>query len=310
MTGVPAAAIRELAHAFGNAREPAALLDARDHRAPQRGRQRVRADQPRAARRRRRPLRRGAAAAARPEQRAGRRRHGRDPEQAARASRTSRTTRRARSSRPRGARRSRREPGLHLTGMFEAMEHGELTRASTSSARTRRSRRPTSSAPSGCSKGLDHLVVQDLFLTRTARARRRRAARLRRLGGVGGNGHLERAARAARAQGARPARRGARRHRDRLRARRGASAHDLGSPHAEDIWNELRSLSPMHAGMSYARLEELGGIQWPCWDEEHPRRAVHPRPALGRRRRRAGAVHGGRALAAGRRCSTTTSRCA
>jgi formate dehydrogenase major subunit len=26
----------------------------------------------------------------------------------------------------------------------------------------------------------------------------------------------------------------------------------------------------MHAGMSYARLEELGGIQWPCWDEQHP----------------------------------------
>ena len=45
--------------------------------------------------------------------------------------------------------------------------------------------------------------------------------------------------------------------------------HDLGSTKAEDIWNELRSLSPMHAGMSYARLEELGGIQWPCWDDEH-----------------------------------------
>ena len=26
----------------------------------------------------------------------------------------------------------------------------------------------------------------------------------------------------------------------------------------------------MHAGMSYARLDELGGIQWPCWDDEHP----------------------------------------
>jgi formate dehydrogenase major subunit len=26
----------------------------------------------------------------------------------------------------------------------------------------------------------------------------------------------------------------------------------------------------MHAGMSYARLEELGGIQWPCWDDDHP----------------------------------------
>jgi formate dehydrogenase major subunit len=26
----------------------------------------------------------------------------------------------------------------------------------------------------------------------------------------------------------------------------------------------------MHAGMSYTRLEELGGIQWPCWDDEDP----------------------------------------
>ena len=26
----------------------------------------------------------------------------------------------------------------------------------------------------------------------------------------------------------------------------------------------------MHTGMSYARLKELGGIQWPCPDEEHP----------------------------------------
>jgi len=34
--------------------------------------------------------------------------------------------------------------------------------------------------------------------------------------------------------------------------------------------NELRSLSPMNAGMSYARLEEHGGMQWPCYDEQHP----------------------------------------
>jgi predicted molibdopterin-dependent oxidoreductase YjgC len=26
----------------------------------------------------------------------------------------------------------------------------------------------------------------------------------------------------------------------------------------------------MHAGMSYERLAELRGIQWPCWDESHP----------------------------------------
>src|SRR5437667_94349 len=43
-----------------------------------------------------------------------------------------------------------------------------------------------------------------------------------------------------------------------------------GKPDAQAIWNELRSLSPMHAGMSYKRLEELGGIQWPCYDESHP----------------------------------------
>ena len=33
---------------------------------------------------------------------------------------------------------------------------------------------------------------------------------------------------------------------------------------AENVWHEIRSLSPMHAGMSYQRLEDLGGIQWPC----------------------------------------------
>jgi formate dehydrogenase major subunit len=46
--------------------------------------------------------------------------------------------------------------------------------------------------------------------------------------------------------------------------------HDWGEASAEGVWNELRSLSPVHRGMTYARLEELGGIQWPCWDESHP----------------------------------------
>src|SRR5262249_26693102 len=45
---------------------------------------------------------------------------------------------------------------------------------------------------------------------------------------------------------------------------------DLGEPCAETVWDELRRLSPMHAGMSYARLEQLDGIQWPCYDETHP----------------------------------------
>jgi formate dehydrogenase major subunit len=46
--------------------------------------------------------------------------------------------------------------------------------------------------------------------------------------------------------------------------------HDWGEVTAESAWDELRSLSPMHAGMSYARLEAMGGIQWPCPDEDHP----------------------------------------
>ena len=56
------------------------------------------------------------------------------------------------------------------------------------------------------------------------------------------------------------------------------------------MWDELRSLSPMHAGMAYSRLEELGGIQWPCADEQDPgAQFLHGRlwaePFAGRRRR-------------------------
>jgi predicted molibdopterin-dependent oxidoreductase YjgC len=41
-------------------------------------------------------------------------------------------------------------------------------------------------------------------------------------------------------------------------------------PDAEAMWNEVRQLSPMHAGMSYARLEQHSGLQWPCYDDQHP----------------------------------------
>jgi predicted molibdopterin-dependent oxidoreductase YjgC len=45
---------------------------------------------------------------------------------------------------------------------------------------------------------------------------------------------------------------------------------DFGTPTPQQLWDEMRSESPMHRGMSYARLEQLGGIQWPCPDETHP----------------------------------------
>src|SRR5262249_31501900 len=46
--------------------------------------------------------------------------------------------------------------------------------------------------------------------------------------------------------------------------------HDWGEPSSERAWDELRSLSPMHRGMTYRRLEEHGGLRWPCPDEQHP----------------------------------------
>jgi predicted molibdopterin-dependent oxidoreductase YjgC len=47
--------------------------------------------------------------------------------------------------------------------------------------------------------------------------------------------------------------------------------HDLGPPDAETVWNEIRSLAPaMFGGMSYARLEANNGLQWPCPTESDP----------------------------------------
>ncbi len=47
----------------------------------------------------------------------------------------------------------------------------------------------------------------------------------------------------------------------------------LGRPEryatACDVFDEMRRVTPTHAGISYERLES-GGIQWPCPDESHP----------------------------------------
>ena len=64
--------------------------------------------------------------------------------------------------------------------------------------------------------------------------------------------------------------------------------HDWPEPVAEAVWDEVRSLSPMHRGMSYARLEELGGIQWPCFYGRPAGAVLPPRPAVGARPGRRG----------------------
>lgn len=50
-------------------------------------------------------------------------------------------------------------------------------------------------------------------------------------------------------------------------------ANRLGFPmpfrDAEEIWDEVRTLSPVLTGITYSRIEKVG-LQWPCPDEDHP----------------------------------------
>ncbi len=157
--------------------------------------------------------------------------------------------------------------GWHLTQMFEAMERGDLK------ALYVVGENPAQSEADAVHtmhllESLDHIVVQDIFLTRTAEIAdvvlpasaswceaegtvtnsERRVQRVRRALDPPGQARddIEIVCEIA--------------------ARLG---HDWGHPTSEEVWDELRSLSPMHAGMTYRRLDEEG-LQWPCWDEQHP----------------------------------------
>ena len=158
--------------------------------------------------------------------------------------------------------------GWHLTQMFEAMEEGHLRtlyvigeNPAQSEADINRTRRLLGD--------LDMLIVQDILFTKTAAmadvvfpssaswcesegtvtSSERRVQRVRKALDPPGDARddiwiLSELAR-------------------RL-------GYDWGEVTAESAWDECRSLSPMHAGMSFKRLEELGGIQWPCPTEDHP----------------------------------------
>ena len=158
--------------------------------------------------------------------------------------------------------------GWHLTQMFEAMEAGHLRALYVIGENPAQSEADVANTRKAL-EGLDFLVVQDMFLTKTAAmadvvfpaaadwvesegtvtSSERRVQRVRKALEPPGEAktdieilHL-------------------------MAARLG---QDWGMPSAEELWDELRSLSPPHAGMAYGRLEDLGGIQWPCYDEDHP----------------------------------------
>ena len=158
--------------------------------------------------------------------------------------------------------------GWTLTQMFEAMEREDLTAVYVIGENPASSEADKQHAVE-LLKGLDTLIVQDMFMTKTAElADVVFPASNSAFESEGTVTNSERRVQRVRAALTPPGN-----ARDdmwiiaQLAARLGA---DWGEVSAEGAWNELRSLSPMHAGMSYARLEELGGIQWPCPDESHP----------------------------------------
>ena len=158
--------------------------------------------------------------------------------------------------------------GWHLSQMFEAMEEGELTalyvigeNPAKSEADNQRTHKLLSN--------LDILIVQDILMTQTAEmADVVLPASNSAFEAEGTVTNSERRVQRVRAALTPPGN-----AKDdiwiiaQLAARLG---RDWGNPSAHDMWEEVRRLSPMHAGMSWERLEELGGIQWPCPDESHP----------------------------------------
>ena len=158
--------------------------------------------------------------------------------------------------------------GWHLSRMFEEMEHGKFRGLYVLGENPAQSEADQTRAMHLLS-GLDFILVQDMFLTRTGEmahvvlpaaaswcedegtvtSSERRVQRVRKALDPPGQAKPDLAILVE------------------LGKRLGV---DLGSSVAEQVWDEMRSLSPWHGGMSYRRLEEHNGLQWPCPDESHP----------------------------------------
>ena len=158
--------------------------------------------------------------------------------------------------------------GWNLSAMFEAMEHGDLSALYVIGENPAHSEADQHRAIS-LLKGLDILVVQDMVMTGTAELADvvfPAAAGWCESEGTVTNSE-RRVQRVRRALAPPP---GVRDDMEILCELSRRMGRDLGNPTAEEIWNELRLLSPVHTGMSYQRLEEMDGLQWPCYDEAHP----------------------------------------
>ncbi len=152
--------------------------------------------------------------------------------------------------------------GLNLTEMLEAMAEGEVTTCYLIGENPVQSEADSLSCIKRLSM-LDHLVVQDIFLTKTAQM----ADVVLPAGAAwcesdGTFTNSERRVQRVRAALVPPGE-----ARDDIwilceLARR--LGHEWAYSGAEEVWDELRSVSPAHYGMTYERLAEHQGIQWPC----------------------------------------------
>jgi predicted molibdopterin-dependent oxidoreductase YjgC len=176
--------------------------------------------------------------------------------------------------------------GWNLPEMLKAMHRGDLTSLFVIGENPAQSDADTHHVETAL-QGLDHLVVQEIVMTRTAElAHVVLPAAATWCEGEGTVTNSER--RVQRCRKATDPPEGARDELwiiSQIARRMGV---DFGSPTAEDVWNEFRKVAPEFAGgMSYKRLEELDGIQWPCPDELHPGTAFlharlwEPMPARG-----------------------------
>jgi len=158
--------------------------------------------------------------------------------------------------------------GWNLTAMLHAIEHGEMTALHVIGENPLQSEADRKKTE-GILRNLEFLVVQDIFLTATGEI-----ADVVLPAGAGwceSEGTVTNSER--RVQRVRKAKEPPAGARDDIEilyelARR--MGHDWGKPDSRAIWDELRSLSPVHAGLSYAMLEASHGLQWPCYDENHP----------------------------------------
>jgi predicted molibdopterin-dependent oxidoreductase YjgC len=158
--------------------------------------------------------------------------------------------------------------GWHMSEMFEAIERGELSTLFVLGENPVQSDADAHHVKK-LMDSLDHIVVQDIF--RTATAEIADVVLPASASWCEAEGTVTNSER--RVQRVRAALKPPGNARDDVRILIDLAArlgHDWEYGSHEDVWNELRSLAPNHAGMSYARLEELGGIHWPCWDEDHP----------------------------------------